>query len=91
MMLLHIEEWCQLQGGEESQYFMPLSIGWLLGLTKLRVCSCTPKYLKYLKYQLQGELVVRVDKVERNVFSSAMYIFVLQNIKMFPNDKITTR
>ena len=36
-------------------------------------------------------MVVRVDKVERNALSSPMYIFVLQNIKMFPNDKITTR
>ena len=37
-------------------------------------------------------VVAKVDKVERNTFSSLSYVrkFLLQNIKMFPNDKITT-
>ena len=60
MMSLH---WgvVSIARGEESQYFMPLSIGWLLGLTKLR-----------------------------EIRLSYVFKFVLQNIKMFPNDKITT-
>ena len=39
----------------------------------------------------RSEMVAGVDKAERNALSSLSHIFVLQNIKMFPNDKITTR